>query len=105
MFRRTLISGASTAIVLGASGKAWSQAYPTGPVKIIVPYAPGGSSDIYARLVAGELSKRLRQPVTVENQPGGGGAVGLQAALRAAPDGRTLLSGQPGEIVLQPYFL
>lgn len=110
MLRRSLIAASVTtaaAALAAAPRGAWSQAaaYPSGPVQIIVPYAKDGSADIFARAIAGELAKRLGQPVTVENRPGGGGAVGLQAATQAAPDGRTLLLGQTGEIVVQPYFL
>jgi tripartite-type tricarboxylate transporter receptor subunit TctC len=83
----------------------WAQTYPSGPVQIIVPYAKDGSADIFARTIAGELARKLNQAVTVENRPGAGGAVGLQSMTRAAPDGRTLLLGQTGEIVVQPFFL
>lgn len=82
-----------------------AQGYPSGPLEIVVPYARDGSADILARTIADELAKKLGQPVTVENRPGGGGGLGLQSVARAAPDGRTLLLGQTGEIVVQPFFL
>src|SRR4051794_39837811 len=105
MLRRSLLATAITPVAVSIARKGWSQTGPTGPIKIIVPYAPNGSADIYARILAGQLSARLHQPVEIENIPGGGGAVGLQAAAKAAPDGRTLLLGQTGEIVVQPFFL
>ena len=94
-----------TAAVLMMDAPGWAQTYPSGPVEIIVPYARDGSADIFARTIAGELAKKLGQPVTVANRPGGGGGVGVQSAARATPDGRTLLLGQTGEIVVQPFFM
>src|SRR5690348_7648348 len=101
MLRRALIVAALA--VATASGSA--QTYPSGPVKVIVPYAEGGSADIFARTISPGLAKALGQPVAVENHPGGGGAAGVQAVARATADGRTLLLGQTGEIVVQPYFM
>src|SRR4051794_4468692 len=105
MLKRSLLAAAVASVTLSVAPKSWSQPAPSGPVTLIVPYAPGGSADIYARMLAGPLGERLHQPVNVENMPGAGGAVGLQAATKAAPDGRTLLLGQTGEIVVQPFFL
>ena len=90
---------------LAFNGSARAQSYPSGPVQIIVPFAKGGSADTFARVIADGLTKELGQPVTVDNRPGGGGSVGLQSVTQAAPDGRTLLLGQTGEIVIQPYLM
>src|SRR5262249_57292448 len=70
---------------------AWAQAYPTRPVRLIVPVAPGGSPDILARLIGQWLSERLGQPFIIENRPGGGTNIGSEAVVRAPADGYTLL--------------
>src|SRR5437764_7095042 len=69
MFRRSLLAAATASLAVSIAPKSWSQTGPTGPVKIIVPYAPNGSADIYARMLAGHLTKRLHQPLEVENMP------------------------------------
>jgi tripartite-type tricarboxylate transporter receptor subunit TctC len=105
MLRRSLVVAALTAATLMTAPSGWAQTYPSGPLKIIVPYAEGGSADIFARTISDGLAKQLGQQVTVENRPGAGGWIGLQIVARAAPDGRTLLLGQTGEIVVQPYLM
>ena len=67
-------------------------AYPTKPITLIVPFPPGGSTDIVGRVVADGLSKELGQPVVIENRGGAGGAVGTAVAAKAAPDGHTLVA-------------
>lgn len=88
------------AILCGSQVEA--QNYPTKPVRIIVPYAPGGFADVAARIVAQKLQERLGQQVLVENRSGGNGFIGTTAAAKAAPDGYTLLTAHTGEFAVSP---
>jgi tripartite-type tricarboxylate transporter receptor subunit TctC len=105
MRRRWFVAGGLAAASLAAAPTGWAQTYPSGPLKIVVPYAEGGSADLFARTLADGLGKKLGQQVSVENHPGGGGSAGLQFVAHAAPDGRTLLLGQTGEIAIQPVLM
>jgi len=89
--RRFLHLAAGAAALPAISRIASAQAYPTRPVRIIVPFAPGGSTDIVTRLVAQRLSERLGQQFIVENRPGGGSNIGTEAAVNAPADGYTLV--------------
>ncbi|MFN3347634.1 Bug family tripartite tricarboxylate transporter substrate binding protein [Pseudorhodoplanes sp.] len=78
--------------------------YPQRPIKMIVPYAPGGGTDILGRVAAKELSEALGQPVVVENRPGGAAIVGAEAVARSNPDGYTLLVAPSGPLVMNPVL-
>jgi tripartite-type tricarboxylate transporter receptor subunit TctC len=80
-----------TLLLASLSGAALAQQYPSGPVTIVVPFTPGGSTDILGRLAAEVLQSHFRQSVVVENRTGGGGIIGNASVARAAPDGQTLL--------------
>src|SRR5262245_60936551 len=90
--RRAFLHLAAGAAALPAVWRiASAQAYPTRPVRLVVPFGAAGATDITARLVGQWLSERLGQPFIIENRPGAGGNVGTEAVVRAAADGYTLL--------------
>src|SRR5882724_6267262 len=84
------------------AGEARAQTYPSRPVRLIVPFPPGGSTDILSRALGQKLSEGLAQPVLIDNRPGAGGSIGSEAAAKAAPDGYTLLMGQLGPLAVSP---
>lgn len=91
-------------MMLLAPAVAYCQGYPSKPIRIIVPFAPGGNIDITARIIAPGLSEVLGQPVIVENRTGAGGRIGTTLVAKSPPDGYTLLLGAPGTLVSQPVF-
>jgi tripartite-type tricarboxylate transporter receptor subunit TctC len=97
--RLALVGIAYTAIIsMSYSAPAWAQAdYPSKPVKIIVPFPPGGTSDVMGRLVAEELGKILKQPFIVENVGGAGGVIGTEKGAKTVPDGYTLVQTGVGQ--------
>ena len=95
--RRHLMLGLASAACLATAPTAWAQSgWPTKPVKIVVPFAPGGTTDILARAVAPELSKAFGQQFVVENKAGAGGNLGAEVVAKSAGDGYTLLMGTVG---------
>jgi tripartite-type tricarboxylate transporter receptor subunit TctC len=91
--KRTTFLSIATASLLAAllPGAAHAQGYPNKPIRLIVPYAPGGATDIIGRAAAAELTKTMGQQVIIENRPGAGGNLGAEQVARSAPDGYTLL--------------
>jgi tripartite-type tricarboxylate transporter receptor subunit TctC len=94
-FQQLIATGLVALSALCASTAAWSQTWPTRPIRLVVPFPPGGLIDNMARLVGPRLSQELGQPVVIDNKPGAGGNLGAGEAARAAADGYTLLMASP----------
>lgn len=108
--RRRLLRRLATAIAFAAataaplSTPALADTYPSKPIRMIVPYAVGGATDLVARLIAQHLSNALKQPVVVENKPGANGMIGTELVAKAPPDGYTLLMNTAGAQTLNPVL-
>ena len=87
------------------SGPAGAQSYPAKPVRIIVPWAPGGSTDVLARLIGIKMSENWGQPAVVENKPGASGNIGSELVAKAPPDGYTLLLGSVSTHAMNPFLM
>lgn len=98
--KQTLWSQILLVAVLACALTAQAEDYPNKPIKIIVPFTPGGGTDRIARVVAERLQKKWGQPVTVENRGGAGGNIGAELVWKSAPDGYTLLVSSPGPLAL-----
>ncbi|HYF17655.1 MAG TPA: tripartite tricarboxylate transporter substrate-binding protein [Ramlibacter sp.] len=101
MERRQFLATAASG-TLALSQGAFGQAFPSRPVRLIVPFAPGGSTDVIARAMSEGLARELGQPVVVENKAGAGGAIGIQEMLRAAPDGHAFAIVSPSNTAAVP---
>jgi tripartite-type tricarboxylate transporter receptor subunit TctC len=99
---RFSLAGALLAATVFAPTPSDAQTYPTRPVKIIIPYAPGAMPDASGRLIADKLTEHFGQPFYAENRPGAGGNIGVDAAGAAEPDGHTLLLGALGTLTINP---
>ena len=103
--RRQVLAGAAGAALAGAPAIHAQSAWPAKPIRFVVPFAPGGTSEIVARSVAAELTKQLGQTVFVENKPGGAGVTAMAEVARAAPDGYTIILSHVGTMAVNPYML
>jgi tripartite-type tricarboxylate transporter receptor subunit TctC len=101
--RRHLLKSTGSLAALALLPRAVRAAYPERPIRLIVPFAPGGNADIMARLVGEGMAQALGEPVVVENRAGAGGSLGAGEVARAAPDGYTLLTGSNGPLTVNPF--
>ena len=103
--RRTVLQAAGAGAATLALPAIGQSAWPSKAIRFVVPFAPGGTSEIVARSVAAELSKQFGQSVFVENKPGGAGVTAMQDVAKAAPDGHTIILGHVGTLAVNPYML
>src|SRR3989442_1694454 len=95
----------AVALVLAlAAGAAFGQTYPNKAIRLVVPFAPGGSSSLVARSVAAEMSKALGYEIYIENKGGGGGNLAMHDVAHADPDGYTLIIGHVGSLAMTPFM-
>jgi len=97
--RRQLLAAALT---IGLPRLAFAQDFPMRPIRIVVPFAPGGGNDVFARHLAASMTDVLKQQVIVENRAGAGGTIGSDLVAKAKPDGYTLLLGHTGTLAINP---
>src|SRR3954470_11132186 len=91
-------------LLLVVSTPLFAQAWPAKPVRIIVPFGPGGASDLMPRIVAERLTAMWGQPVVIDNRPGAAGNIGMEAGAKAPADGYTLLAAPNGNLVVNPHM-
>jgi len=91
-------------LALACGAAQGQQAYPSRPIRIVVPFPPGGTSDILSRLIGPKLTERWGQPVVVESRPGAAGAIGVELVAKSAPDGYTLVLSDVGVLVILPVL-
>jgi tripartite-type tricarboxylate transporter receptor subunit TctC len=102
MFKPALMTAVALNALLGSLSGFAADAYPTKPIRLVVPFTPGGSTDILARLVGQRLYETLGQQVIIDNRPGAGGTIGMEMTAKAAPDGYTMVMGHIGTLAVNP---
>jgi tripartite-type tricarboxylate transporter receptor subunit TctC len=103
-FISRLLKCALIAAIVSASGAAWAQSYPDRPIHIVIPYQPGGGTDIVVRILAPEAGKALNQTIIVDNRPGASTMLGTNTVSRATPDGYTLLASDSAFLINPGLF-
>ena len=102
--RRALIGAGGAGLVLAATGTARAQAWPSKPIRLVVPQAAGGGSDTIARFIGERLAAALQQSVVVENKPGAAGMLGAEIVKTSPADGYTILMANQGPMVVNPHL-
>src|SRR5688572_17731255 len=102
--RLVFAGAAALGFAVAPTGASAQPAYPSKPVRIIVPFSPGGASDLLPRIVGAKLSEIWGQQVIVDNRPGAAGNIGMELGAKAAPDGYTLTSGPVGNLAINPHL-
>lgn len=102
--RQFLRNALLTGVALSTGDRAYAQRYPSQPIRLIVPFSPGGAVDVYSRIVAPALSKELGQTIVVDNRPGASGNIGTEFVARAPADGYTLLVGNIATLGINPVI-
>src|SRR5450432_923803 len=102
--KRHLLRALSFVLVLAWIAPSHAQSYPDRPVRIIVPFGPGGAADSLPRLLAPRLSEAWGQPIIIDNRVGAAGNIGMEAGAKAAPDGYTLTSAPVGNLAINPQI-
>jgi tripartite-type tricarboxylate transporter receptor subunit TctC len=102
--RRALLAGAAGLALAGAVPGARAQAFPARPVRVLIPFTPGGGTDFVTRTVGNKLAETLGWQVVIENRPGAGGNLAIAEAAKAAPDGHTIVMGQSDNMMLGPWL-
>ena len=101
--RRREFVAATAGVALGLPFPAWAQTnYPARPIRLVVPFPPGGGTDILARVVGQQLAGSLGQSFVIENRPGAGGNIGVETVAKSSPDGYTLVIGQTSNLAINP---
>ncbi|HEY7655740.1 MAG TPA: tripartite tricarboxylate transporter substrate binding protein [Burkholderiales bacterium] len=101
MNRRTAVAWTLVAMIV-AGQAAWAQEFPVRPIRMLVPFAPGGNTDILARAVGPRMNENWGKPVVVDNRPGGAGVIATEIVAKASPDGHTILVASTGEVAVNP---
>ena len=104
--RRAWLGAAALALSAGSGPAAFAQAapYPSKPIKVVVPFAAGGATDVLARVLAEKMAVGLGQPMVIDNKPGAAGIIGTDAVAKAAPDGYTLLLGLSNSMLTNQFL-
>jgi tripartite-type tricarboxylate transporter receptor subunit TctC len=102
MRTRIRIAGSFVALLLASPGLVSAQAFPAKPLRIIIPFPPGGATDIAGRYIAQKLGESFGQQAIPDNRPGANGTIALELTAKAPPDGHTLVIGQTGNLAISP---